>query len=56
VRGVDPETVEDWRNSYYCKEKKVVTSVIYIMLMRSVYFSTHNLAKPSLLTIFAMVI
>jgi hypothetical protein len=21
-RSVDPETVEDWRNSHYCKEQK----------------------------------
>jgi hypothetical protein len=29
----------------YWKKLKIITSVIYIMLMRPVYFSTYNLAK-----------
>jgi hypothetical protein len=41
------ETVGDWKN-YYCKRLKVMTSVIYIMLTRQVYFSIYNLVKPSL--------
>jgi hypothetical protein len=55
-RNVDPETVEDWRNSHYCKEQKVVTTVIYIKLTRPVYFSTHILATLSLFKIFTMVV
>jgi hypothetical protein len=57
-RSADSETVQEWKNSHTLQETEgYMTSVIYIMLMRPVYFSIYNLAKSPLLDeIFAMVI
>jgi hypothetical protein len=41
----------------YCKERKVMTPVIYVMLIKHVYFATYNPAKPPrFVDIFATVV
>jgi hypothetical protein len=51
-KSIDPETVADWNNYQLLQE-----TVMYIILLRLVYFSIYNLAELSLFEeIFAMVV